>query len=125
MGDASKEVEAIRQAALIIRQGLARLETGMKTPTTAWGEDDRLLGSMLGAIAGMIGIGLDRLGRIEDALRAGHTIAPRPEAPRPWRTDHKGADLCARCGNDGGPCAMCGACGQRQVPCDVNGDIIP
>jgi len=30
---------------------------------------------------------------------------------------------CARCGNDGNPCSMCGAGGQKRIPCDpVTGD---
>ncbi len=26
--------------------------------------------------------------------------------------------VCARCGNDGNPCSMCGAAGQSKIPCD-------
>ena len=30
---------------------------------------------------------------------------------------------CARCGDDGNPCSMCGACGQKKIPCDpISGD---
>jgi hypothetical protein len=35
----------------------------------------------------------------------------------------EGIPRCVRCGNDGNPCSMCGARGQKQIPCDpVTGD---